>query len=166
MEGKSIFLIVHGPVFDNVPNCGLTSSGKSEMSKLRQYLPLTKSLIICGTGRRHFDMASALDLEPDYYTAVVGSPEVVAKIMNKNMILMPSGHLIDITNYRSLDDYSYGCQALIRTLPANSIIIASPETMFLLGYDPPTEAHVFQIDANHPHFALLKTFKLPKTDST
>ena len=49
MKEKKIYLVIHGEIFSQVPNSGLTSTGIKQMELIKNNLTIYPSLVISGT---------------------------------------------------------------------------------------------------------------------
>ena len=141
---KHVYVVTHGAKFSGA-NPGMTAEGFYQVAKLRNLLPGEINAVVCGTGRRHMDVAEALGLEPTRYTSAVGGPDsgecstggkgavdVVRLPGNKGY---PDGTLVPYASYTTLVDTAPAMQAVICGLPHNSVVCAGRPSMIMLDMD-------------------------------
>ncbi len=151
MEQKEIFVVTHGRKHGGA-NPGMTEKGFEEVSSLRNLLPLPIACVVSGTGQRHLDVAEALGLTPNRYTAIVGGPEsgeaidsdVVNWVRLSDAKLVP-GKLVPYEQYTTLEDSALAAQALVVSLPHNSVVCAGRPSMIMFGLVDAKSAAVYRI---------------------
>lgn len=103
MEEKFIYVITHGSRLHGV-NPGMSSQGKQEIKDLQKYLPVSTTIVICGTGVRHMDMAQTLNLDPQRYTSLVGGSESLFDDGQGATIMLSSGDSIKKEKFTGVED--------------------------------------------------------------
>lgn len=134
MEMKEIFIVTHGKKFPG-PDPGMTEEGFAEVARLRSLLPAEVADVVCGTGRRHLDVAKALGLEPTRYTSAVGGPdsgEATVKAGPVDVVRLPCGTLVPYDKYTTLIDGARAMEAVVAGLPDNSVVCAGRPSMIML----------------------------------
>lgn len=132
---KNIYIVTHGKKFPGA-NPGMTEEGFAEVSKLRSLLPAEVTDVVCGTGRRHLDVAKALGLEPTRYTSAVGGPdsgEASVKGGLVDIVRLPCGTAVPYSAYTTLTDGVEGMRGVLRGLYHNSVVCAGRPSMIMIG---------------------------------
>ena len=128
-----IYVVTHGDKFGGA-NPGMTQKGYDEVKNLRFLIPGKPSLVVCGTGRRHIDVAKVLGLIIDRYTCLAGDSDSLEIINNEKVIVLADGKRLEPKLYTSLEDNAPGTKAMVASLPHNSIICGGRPTMIMLGF--------------------------------
>lgn len=144
MMGKKIFVVTHGEKEDG-SNPSMTKVGFEQVAALRSLLPKTVALVVCGTGRRHMDVARALELAPDRYTALVGAPD---SLNSERNIVLADGTVIDFNKYTTISDNRNAMPALISGLPDGAVICAGRPCVKGLGKKDAKSGAVYRVDVD------------------
>jgi len=144
LKKKEIYAVTHGEKGSG-PNPGMTEKGKKDVAKLKPYLPENPSDIICGTGQRHLDVAEALNLTPTNWTAVVGGPESLQKMINEYLIILANGKPLYQETYTTLADTAPSTLSKIVNAPDKTIVCAGRPCMIMLGVADAKGAAVYKI---------------------
>ncbi len=134
---KNVFVVTHGKKFSGA-NPGMTEEGFAQVSNLRSLLPAIVTDVVCGTGKRHLDVAKALNLEPTRYTSAVGGPDSGEASSGKgpvDVVILPDGTAVPYACYTTLIDGAVAMQTLIGSLPDNSVVCAGRPSMIMLGME-------------------------------
>ena len=75
--GKTIF-VVTGDKHNNYEDPNMTT-GWRKIKRLRSKLPDEPQMVVCGTGQRHRDIASALQLAPTNFSILAGTADSFQK---------------------------------------------------------------------------------------
>ena len=102
---KSIFVVTHGSKGKGA-NPGMTLEGSEQVSALRGLIPGAPTAVVCGTGRRHLDVAKALGLEPTRYTGAIGGGDSLEMVEGEKMIVLTDGTYVRPEQYTTLADTS------------------------------------------------------------
>lgn len=146
-----IFVVTHGKK-ENCANPGMTEEGMREVQSLKKLLPTNLTLIISGTGKRHLDVARALGIKIDRYTAVLGGPESLEKIYEREVILLADGTQVRKDQYTTLPDTEIALKTLILSLPGGTVVCAGRPTMIMmLGKTDAKSAAVYRITKTETH---------------
>lgn len=130
---KTVIVVTHGDKY-SCPNPGMTPEGFAQVAALRNLLPLSPPAVVCGTGKRHLDVAKALALTPTRYTAAVGGPDSLEIIAGKKFVLLADGTLVPHDGtYTTLADETQAIRQVIADLPDNAIVCAGRPSMIMLG---------------------------------
>jgi hypothetical protein len=132
---KIIYVVTHGKKFSG-PNPGMTEEGFAEVAKLRSLLPAELADVVCGTGKRHLDVAKALGLEFTRVTSAVGGPdsgEASVKGGLVDIVRLPCGTTVPYSAYTTLLDGASAMVAVVTGLPENSVVCAGRPSMIMLG---------------------------------
>jgi hypothetical protein len=143
---KTIYVVTHGEKFSG-PNPGLTPKGIAEIAALRSSLPNNPTVIVCGVGRRHLDVAKALDLVPTRYTNIAGDPDSGKKGPDGKMqvVLADGTQVPSNIAYTSIEDNTPAAQALVKSLPDGAVICAGRPFMIMLGNKDAQSAQVYKM---------------------
>ena len=148
MKEKRIYLVIHGEIFSQVPDSGLTSTGIKQMELIKNDLPIHPSFIISGTGKRHLQSADILELNVNRYSEIVESGVMMISILGKSYCLLPRGCLIPLDKYLNGFDYEKQClQAMIQELPDKTIIIGGQLTATRLNHSAPPAPSVLLLES-------------------
>ena len=140
---KHVYVVTHGAKFSGA-NPGMTAEGFYQVAKLRSLLPAEINAVVCGTGRRHLDVAEALGLYPTRYTSAVGGPDSGECLTGNGTVDVvrlpgnsgvPEGTLVPYAIYTTLIDTALAMQAVICGLPHNSVVCAGRPSMIMLDMD-------------------------------
>lgn len=134
---KSVYVVTHGNKFSGA-NPGMTAEGFDQVRKLCNLLPVEVTDIVCGTGKRHLDVAKALGLDPTRYTSAVGGPdsgEATVKGGPVDVVRLPCDTLVPYSLYTTLADGAAGMQAVLAGLRNKSVVCAGRPSMIMLGMD-------------------------------
>lgn len=140
---KHVYVVTHGAKFSGA-NPGMTAEGFDQVAKLRSLLPAEINVVVCGTGRRHLDVAKALGLYPTRYTSAVGGPDsgecmagngTVDVVRLPGSSDVPDGTLVPYAIYTTLIDTAPVMKAVICGLPHNSVVCAGRPSMIMLDMD-------------------------------
>src|SRR5680860_17331 len=125
MKTKRIYLVMHGEIFPQIPDSGLTSVGKKQIELIKNDLPISPAFVISGTGKRHIQTANILELKVNHYSDIVESGALMIRFLNLNYCLLSSGALIPLDKYLSSFDFEKQClQAMLRELPNEAITVS------------------------------------------
>jgi len=150
MKAKRIYLVMHGEIFPQIPDSGLTSVGKEQIELIKKDLPISPSFVISGTGKRHIQTANILELKVNHYSDIVESGALMIRCLNLKYCLLSSGALIPLDKYINGFDYEKQClQAMLRELPNESIIIGGQTTATRLGYSEPPLPSVLLLESQN-----------------
>lgn len=141
---KNIFVVTHGDKHHGA-NPSLTPTGVEQNEALRSFLPHKPEMVISGTGKRHLDVATALGLTPNRYTATVGGPDSLEMVGEKRMIILANGSLVNFDDYTTLADTEIAIKKVVTELPHNSVICAGRPSMIMLGKNDAKNAAVYEI---------------------
>jgi len=141
---KTVYVVTHGDKFFG-PNPGMTGRRYNEIKKLCFLIPSKPSLVVCGTGRRHIDVATALMLLIDRYTCLAGDSDSLEIIDDKKVIILADGTQLDPKCYTSLEDNAPGAKTLIVSLPDNSVVCGGRPLMIMLGFREAKSASVYRV---------------------
>lgn len=125
---KKMYIVTHGAKEDG-SNPAMTEEGFKQIASLRPQLPCSET-IVCGTGKRHLDVARALGFTPTRYTAVVGGPE---SLNSERKIVLSDGTIVESAIYTTEPDSHKAIIALLSELPNDTIICAGRPLM--IGLD-------------------------------
>lgn len=140
-----IYIAAHGDKF-NGPNPGMTEKGFEQIKALRHLIPKNPSLVICGTGRRHLDVAKALNLNPDRYTSWAGDPDSMEIIIGgTKIIILADGALLEPNKYTSLIDNAPTAKIQVAGLPDKSVVCSGRPLMIMLGRIDARSAAVYKV---------------------
>lgn len=134
---KNIFVVTHGKKFSG-PNPGMTEEGMEQVRGLRVLLPETITEVVCGTGRRHLDVAKTLGLTPTRYTSAVGGPDSGESSTGKgpvDVVILPCGTAVPYAIYTTLIDGAGAIKDVVASLPDNSVVCAGRPSMIMLGME-------------------------------
>ena len=126
-EFRSIYLVVPGSV-ESSPNPGLTPESRQEAMDMAILLPPHPPEIVCGTGKRHVELAAALGLGPTRWTPMVGSPEKLIRDGETETIWLGDGTFIPHERYTGTADRQDWIWLLLESLPQESVIITGRGT--------------------------------------
>jgi hypothetical protein len=144
---KKIYVVTHGDKFPG-PNPGHTPTGNQEVAALRPLLPETPPAVVCGTGRRHSDVAEALGLEPTRFTCLAGDPDSLEIIEGVKMAILADGHTFPLERHTSLADMSPVARSTVVELPDQSVICGGRPAMIMLGYAAARSAAVYRVSVD------------------
>ena len=123
----------------------MTTMGFVEVRSLRNLLPKQPSAIVCGTGKRHIDVAMALGLTSTRYTAAVGGPDSLEVIQGEKVILLADGTQVAYNAYTTLPDEEIAIRQVIANLPNNAVVCAGRPSMIMLGHKDAKSAAVHEV---------------------
>jgi hypothetical protein len=118
-----VFLVVTGSSTPG-PNPDLTEEALAEATDIRNLLPRNPSFVICGTGKRHLDLAHALGLKPTVWTPDVGGAEKMMHKLDGDMVVLADGTEISADEFMGAGGTEEMRRRLSR-LGNDSIIITS-----------------------------------------
>lgn len=145
--GLAVWDIKHPekPWPNTVPNSGMTLWEIEDINNCIGKLYFNKPpRVICGTGRRHKEMASILGLTISTYSNLVGGAEL---ILPDSQMIFADGDIIEDWMYSCLGDDPALATMMLSVLlkeEKNSIIIADPEFIKNLYAGHPKLATVYQ----------------------
>jgi len=142
---KTGYIVTHGKKLSNIPDPGMTPEGFIEVNALKNLVPKNPSIVLSGTGKRHIDVALALELEPTRYSSTIGDGNSLEVIDEKKVILLTSGIAVDPDKYTSLDDNSSAAKTLVASLPDNFVVCAGRPSMIMLGFADAKSAAVYKV---------------------
>lgn len=141
---KTIFVVTHGDKFSG-KNPGMTRNGAKQVRALRPLLPNNPPVVVCGTGRRHINVARALKLQPTRFTPAVGGPDSLEIVNGEKVILLADGTAIRPDQYTGLDDMALALTEIIFSLPDGSVICAGRPSIIMLGEANAKSSAVYKI---------------------
>lgn len=142
---KTIYVVTHGSKSGGA-NPPMNETGFDENRALRARLPKNPPEVVCGTGRRHLDVATALGLEPTRYSGLVGSPDSLETVEGgKKMIILADGTAVDPNSYTTLADGASALAAIINHLSDEAVVCAGRPSMIMLGVKDAKSAAVYCI---------------------
>jgi hypothetical protein len=142
---NTIFIVTHGEKFPG-KNPEMTEDGFKQVAALRPLLPEVISAVVCGTGKRHLDVAVALSLEPTRYTLNVGGPESLEKIDGKLCVVLADGTAVPRDLYTGTDDGKAAMASVVLSLSDGAVICAGRPSMILLGVNDAKGAAVYAVE--------------------
>lgn len=145
-----IYVVTHGNKLEG-PNPGMNADGFAQVQQLAPHLPKDPPVVVCGTGKRHHDIAKALGLTPTRWTAVVGDATSLEKIGGKRMIMLPDGTTIPREQYTTPEDLAPATQALVMSLPDGAVICAGRPAMIALDLPGAKNGAVYRLTLHYPH---------------
>lgn len=125
----------------------MTPKGFEQVATLRPLLPDNPPAVICGTGRRHIDVAGALGLEPTRYTAAVGDPDSLEVVNGRKVVILAAGAVVQYDRYTTLADVAIACKKVIANLPDKAVVCAGRQALIMLGYTEAKSAAVYKVEA-------------------
>ena len=141
-----IYAVTHGDKFSGRANPGMTNEGFCQIQNLfKHFVIANPGEIVCGTGKRHKDIAVALDIEPSRYTPVLGTPDSLEIVNGKKMIVLADGTAIEPEKYTAVVDMEDAAKKLIASLPTNSIICVGRPAIMMLGHADAKSVAVYGI---------------------
>ena len=150
-----VFIVTHGDKHKG-PNPGMTPEGFLQVAALRNLIPEHPARVVCGTGKRHLDVAKALSLDPDHVTPAVGGPESLEKINDRPMVLLADGTAFPREIYKT-EDLGPAMEQVLRQLPSRSVICAGRPSMIALGHGMTDEtAAVYKISVQDDDFIIME----------
>ena len=151
---KVIFVVTHGDKFSGA-NPRMTPEGFKQVTDLRRLLPRNPSVVLCGTGTRHFDVVSALDLWTlsgnMRVTSVIGGPDSLEVVNGEKLVVLANGKLCSPAVYTTLEDSAAAAVALVASLPDNSVVCAGRPLMIMLSEKNAKSAAVYKITVTDVH---------------
>ena len=124
----NVWIVTHGDKFETA-DPGMTPKGKATITTFRPLIPTNPEAVVCGTGRRHLDVAEALELEPTRFTAVFGeSTSLNTDKDGKKVIVLPCGKTIahDPDVSTTVTDMAHATLATLLTLDQAVICAGRP----------------------------------------
>jgi hypothetical protein len=161
---KTIYVITHGSK-DFGKNPAHNSKGISQIILLKHNLPQDIDYVICGTGVRHLGAASLLELDPDYYSSLVGESESLEELNNKKYIILADGSTVPFTKFSSLEDMAPAYKPFLLKIPTNTLLIAGRPFMIMIekfiDYQDASSAALYRIkiDEKNEKFSIEKLFQ-------
>lgn len=141
-----IYMVTHGQKHPGA-NPGLTEKGKEQIASLISRLPRNISKTVCGTGKRHLDVATALGLTPDQYTSLVGEPDSLELDEQKNpIIVLADGTKIPEEKLTTLTDNEISAKLFLKELPDNTVICTGRPFLIMLGYKEAGSGAIYGYD--------------------
>ena len=140
-----IYIVTHGKKFIG-PNPWLSKIGFNEVYRLRPLLPENPSEVICGTGKRHINTAKVLGLRPTRYTSVVGGPESMELVDGRKIVILADVTYVPFEQYTTTADTVIALNALILSLPNNSVICAGRPCVIAAGYKDAKSAALYRVE--------------------
>ncbi|MCK5641491.1 MAG: hypothetical protein KAJ19_11865, partial [Gammaproteobacteria bacterium] len=142
---KTVLIVTHGDKYSGA-NPGMTPTGFNEIKALRHLIPSNPSAVICGTGKRHLDVATALRLlTPTRYSATVGGPDSLEVVNGERVVLLADGTQVAYYAYSTLQDEETAIKQVIIDLPDNAVICAGRPSMIMLGHKDAKSAAVHKV---------------------
>lgn len=125
---KRVFIVTHGSKYPGA-DPKMTPEGFEQIRALVNHLPEHPSEVICGTGRRHLNVAEALGLNNTCYNALVGRPE---SLESDGTVTLACGQIIrrELYDKRGMKE---ALLALLASLPDNAVICAGRPVLNDLG---------------------------------
>ncbi|MBU0597980.1 hypothetical protein KKF61_03200 [Patescibacteria group bacterium] len=141
----TIYVFTHGDKAADA-NPGMLYHGFCQVESLKPHLPPDPTTILCGTGRRHWDVAIALGLTTSSltFTSVVGRPESSTE---DGKIMLPNGIVIEFANY-DLTGFKEALLALFNSLTSTVVICAGRPCLKYLGIKEAQSAAMYKITGN------------------
>ncbi len=139
---KSIYVVTHGKK-EKGANPAMTSEGMQEVSVLRSRIPVNPSIVVRGAGRRHQNVAEALNLAPVRITGAFGSGDSLEMVDGEKMIVLTDGSYIESSQYTTLADIAPATEATAISLPDNAVVCAGRPSMIMLGVEDAKSAAVY-----------------------
>ncbi|MDP2684227.1 MAG: hypothetical protein Q8P20_04165 [bacterium] len=136
----TIFIFTRSYVYssdvDVEPDPPMTSLGLGKIRSLKSFLPPLppnqKFKVICGVGRRHKEIAKALNLEVTNYNPTLGIADYPTKINGKDVVVMADGTQISSGQYSQVDQ-NQAAIALINAIDTDTIICCGCSFLNNLG---------------------------------
>lgn len=124
-NAKTIYVVTGGKHL-SCPNPSLVQKGIAKLRKLRNKLPAQPGKVVCGTGRRHREMAYFLYLTPDNFTILAGTADSFQKRKRGALCTFADDKRVPATIVTSTDDIHDAVRFYIRNnLPHNTVVCAS-----------------------------------------
>lgn len=144
---KRVFVVTHGAKMPG-SDPGLTEKGFEEVAALRSFLPEKAAKVVCGTGRRHLDVARALGFVPSLFTPLAGVPDSGIPDPNNPgqiTIVLACGERVPGAYYSGEKDAERSIVDLLRLLPNNSVICSGRPFLLNLGEQDIASGAVYEI---------------------
>ncbi len=132
MSSKTVYIVTHGKRGRGL-NPDMTTEGVSQIRTLRSKLPASPSFVLCGTARRMLQVAEALKLEPNAYSAAVGGPEALDVIDDVEYLILADGTRILYSMDHSERHGAPSMRAIIDELPHDAVICSGRASIIMLG---------------------------------
>lgn len=150
IQEESVFLVTHGAKQRGVDPL-MKPEEIQKVANLRQFLPVSPTCVVCGTGQRHQDVADALDLTPTQYSGVAGDPESLEIITvngegKREIVRLSYGKIIPLAMCSTPEDMEPAVKAKMLAAPANAIWCSGRPTMIALGLKNAKSGTVYRID--------------------
>lgn len=152
---KRIFFVTHGDKYPGA-NPGMTETGFEQIKALRQFFPSQPTHVVCGTGRRHLDVALALNLTPNRYSSIFGDGDSMEKVEGINMVILPDGTKLPMEAHTTLDDLSLAMKYVMSQLPDNTVVCAGRGLMIMIGADGALSAAVYLVEVTRSSIISIK----------
>ena len=123
----------------------MTEKGFDQVRALAKFLPGRVREVICATGRRHINVAEALNLRPTRFTAVLGGPDSLEVFGQAKMIVLADGMALNPKLYTTLEDMAPAAKALIASLPDSSVLCVGRPTLIMIGHKDAKSGAVYRI---------------------
>lgn len=134
-EMRTVYIVTHGKKAKG-PDPAMTELGLAQVSTLRDKLPDSPTLVLCGTGRRQQDVAAALGFIPDRYSAVVGGPESLEiDGRGADVIILANGTSVPYDRDSTERDGALSMKALVLSLPNETVITTGRVALIMLGLE-------------------------------
>ncbi|MEK9180618.1 MAG: hypothetical protein AAB871_00075 [Patescibacteria group bacterium] len=146
----SNFIVTHGAK-QRGSNPLMLLEDLQKITALRGLLPETPPAVICGTGRRHLDVAEALGLKPTNYTGVAGDPESLEIIEigdgtgKREVVRLACGTLIPLAICSTPEDMSPAVIAKVVSCADQTVWCSGRPTMIALGLSNAKSATIYQV---------------------
>jgi len=105
-EDKKMVSYITYCELEESPDPKMTSAGIGQIKKLRKFFPQKPALVICGTGRRHQQIAEILGLTINIRDEHFGNPNIVITELSPEHVMLASGKNVPIVQYVPFPDIS------------------------------------------------------------
>jgi len=150
---KMILVVTHGEKV-NGANPGMTPLGFEQVATLSGLLPEKPSMVICGTGQRHLDVAKALGLTPTRYSSIAGNADSLEVIDGKKMAVLANGIAVPLETYPAVEESAPSAKVLLSEWPNGTVVCSGRPFMLALGYSDAKSGMAYRIDVDGQSFAI------------
>jgi len=130
---KMITVVTHGDK-ENGANPGMTPLGFKQVAALRSLLPEKPSMVVCGTGQRHLNVAKALGLSSTSFSSIAGNADSMEIVDGEKMVILADGSMVPIETYPAVEESIPSAKALLSEWPNGTVVCSGRPFMMALGY--------------------------------
>ena len=157
MESKKVYVITCGETDQctGMPGSGdplMTTKGNMEVAKLRECLPRQTNEVVCGTGARHSEIPSALNLQPTRFSTILGTADVMENCGGKDCVVLSRGLIVP--NEKYLWHSQDSARNFIKNAPDQTVLCCSKEFISAVGMEDiiPQTATVYVFEVKEEYW--------------